>query len=41
VQASPNHVRMPAALDAWFMLLLASALLLFAEWWSWTRRLTV
>jgi hypothetical protein len=41
VPASPDSVRMPAALDAWFLLLLASALLLFAEWWSWTRRLTV
>lgn len=41
LQASSDGVRMPAALDAWFMLLLASVLLLFAEWWSWTRRLTV
>jgi hypothetical protein len=41
VQASPDSVRVPVVLDAWFILLLAGARLLFAEWWSWTRRLTV
>lgn len=41
MQAAAEPVRMPAAIDAWFVLLLLGALLLFVEWWSWTRRLTV
>ncbi|MEO8003888.1 MAG: hypothetical protein ABI771_03210 [Betaproteobacteria bacterium] len=41
MQASAESVRMPAAIDTWFVLLLLSALLLLGEWWSWTRRLTV
>lgn len=39
--AAPDGGRKLVAIDAWFVLLLASALLLLAEWWSWTRRLTV
>jgi hypothetical protein len=29
------------ALDSWFALLLAAAMLLLFEWWSWNRRMTV
>jgi hypothetical protein len=41
LQAVPTTVRMRSSFDAWSVLLLAAALLLLAEWWSWTRRLTV
>jgi hypothetical protein len=29
------------AFDSWFALLLAAAMLLLFEWWSWNRRMTV
>ena len=37
----PAGVQWVSGFDAWFTLLLAAALLLLFEWWTWNRRLTV
>lgn len=38
---NPAGVQWVSGFDAWFTLLLAAALLLLFEWWTWNRRLTV
>lgn len=38
---NPAGVQWASGFDAWFTLLLAAALLLLFEWWTWNRRLTV
>ena len=38
---SPVGANRTLAFDTWFALLLAAALLLLFEWWSWNRRMTV
>ncbi len=37
----PAGVSRSLAFDSWFALLLAAALLLLFEWWTWNRRMTV